>query len=155
MGKFRAPVTDQLILPAVVGLPVEEIHSRRRSGRPVPEAVPIRFLIDTGAKRTTLTPELIDRFAPQISRTVRIFTPLAVGTATIYWVRLDFPDAGLAAFEKLEVACLAMPAGLNMFHGLLGRDLLRSMESLVYEGQKSRFTLRDQPGLFSWLRPWL
>src|SRR5258707_15564404 len=102
MGKFRAPVADQLILPAVVGLPAGEIRSRRYSGRPVPEAVPIRFLIDTGAKRTTLIPGLIDRFAPQISRTVRILPPLAVGTASMYWVRLEFPEAGLAAFEKLE-----------------------------------------------------
>jgi hypothetical protein len=48
-----------------------------------------------------------------------------------------------------------MPPQLAQFHGLLGRDLLRRWASLEYEGLDSRYTLRDRPGLFGWLRRWL
>jgi hypothetical protein len=70
-------------------------------------------------------------------------------------VRLDFPEAELASYEHLQVVRLAMPPELAQFHGLLGRDLLRSLESFLYEGRRGYYTLRDTPGPFGWLRRWL
>jgi hypothetical protein len=35
---------------------------------------------------------------------------------------------------------------------VIGSDLLRQMESFTYEGRRGRYTLRDTPGLFGWLR---
>jgi hypothetical protein len=54
-----------------------------------------------------------------------------------------------------RMARLEMPPGLRQFHGLLGPDLLRRMESFDYERWRGRYTLRDTPGLFGWLRHWL
>jgi hypothetical protein len=77
---------------------------------------------------------------------------LAVGIVPLYWVRLAFPETALNPFDNVQVARLAMPPDLAQFHGLLGRDLLRRLESFLYEGRRGRYTLRDTPGLFGWLR---
>jgi hypothetical protein len=73
----------------------------------------------------------------------------------LFWVRLDFPGAGLAPIELVQVARLAMPPDLAQFHGLLGRDLLRRFHSFYYDGRRGLCILRDTPGLFGWLRRWL
>jgi hypothetical protein len=78
--------------------------------------------------------------------------PVAAVAATLYWVRIAFPEAGLVPFAQVQVARLPMPPGLSEFHGLLERDLLRALESLLYEGRRGRYTLRDTPGPFGWLR---
>jgi hypothetical protein len=125
---------------------------RRRAGERVPGSVSIRLLIDTGSKRTTLIPGLIRHLDPQRGSSVRVAAPLRAGAARLFWVRLEFPEAGLAPFELVQVARLAMPPDLALFHGLLGRDLLSRLESFDYEGRRGRYTLRDTPGLFGWLR---
>jgi hypothetical protein len=48
-----------------------------------------------------------------------------------------------------------MPPDLAQFHGLLGRDLLQRMDEFNYQGRRGRYTLRDTPGPFGWLRRWL
>jgi len=86
---------------------------------------------------------------------VRVAAPLTTGFTRLFWVRLEFPEAGLAPFEFVQVARLAMPPELARFHGLLGRDLLGCWESFDYAGRRKLYTLRDTPGLFGWLRRWL
>jgi hypothetical protein len=152
MGRYRASVEDHLLLPAVVSLTAGTEYLRRQPGRPVPVSVPIRLVIDTGSKRTTMIPGIIRHLNPPQGNKVRVVTPLAAGRATLFWVRLTFPGTGLAAFEEVQVARLAMPPELAQFHGLLGRDLLRELESFDYEGRRTCYTLRDTPGLFGWLR---
>jgi hypothetical protein len=155
MGRYRATVEDHLILPAVASLPTGPAYFLSRAGRPVLAPVPVRLLIDTGAKRTTLIPGIIRHLDPVVSDPVRVVAPLHTGTTRLFWIKLDFPEAGLAPFELVQVARLAMPPELAQFHGLLGRDLLHRMDSLHYEGRRRRYTLRDTPGLFGWLRRWL
>jgi hypothetical protein len=152
MGKYTAPVEDHLILPAVASLTAGPGHLLRTTGQPVPVPVPIRLLIDTGSKRTTLVPGVVRHLNPSSGLRVNVVTPLAEVRAELFWVRLDFPDAGLAPFPHVQVARLAMPPGLAQFHGLLGRDLLRRWESFDYEGRRGCYTLRDAPGAFGWLR---
>jgi hypothetical protein len=155
MGKYTAAVDDHLILPARARLPEGEEAGRRRAGAQVPTPVAIRLVIDTGSKRTTLIPGLIRHLDPQSTRRVRVVTSFAAGRTELFWVRLDFPQTGLASFDPVQVARLAMPAELSQFHGVLGRDLLRRLESFDYEGRRARYTVRDTPGLFGWLRTWL
>jgi hypothetical protein len=152
MGKYSTLVEDHLILPLRVRLSAGPEYLLRRVGRPVPAAVSVRLLIDTGAKRTTLIPGIIDHLSPPGGDPVRLETPLTAGTTRLFWVRLDFPEGDLTPFEHVQVARLPMPAGLAQFHGLLGRDLLRSLESFLYEGRRGRYTVRDTPGPFGWLR---
>jgi hypothetical protein len=152
MGKYRARVVGHLVLPAQAMLPAGLEHVLRQRGRPVPPPVAVRLLIDTGSKRTTLVAGILRHLNPLPGLRVRIATALQAGRARLFWVKLAFPEARLAPFELVQVARLTMPSGLAMFHGVLGRDLLRQWESFDYEGRSDRYTLRDTPGLFGWLR---
>ncbi len=102
-----------------------------------------------------MIPGIVQRLQLLASRPVHVATALGAGTARLFWVRLDFPVAGLDPFELVQVARLAVPPELALFHGVLGRDLLRRLESFDYEGRRGRYTVRDRPGPFGWLRPWL
>jgi hypothetical protein len=84
MGKFVATVQDHLILPALVSLSAGPAHLRQQAGQPVPAPVSVRFLIDTGAKRTTLIPGVVSHLDPPSGDEVRLITPLAVGAATLF-----------------------------------------------------------------------
>jgi hypothetical protein len=155
MGKFTAPVDDHLILPARVSLTAGSEELLRRAGQVVPPPVSVRLLIDTGAKRSSLIPGIIRHLNPPGGTFARLVTPTTPGTTELYWVRLDFPETALLPFESVRVARLAMPSELAQFYGLLGRDLLQRLASLDYEGRRGRYTLRDRPGPFDWLRRWL
>ncbi len=152
MGKYRAAVRDHLILPAVASLTAGSEHARRQAGRVVPATVPVRLIIDTGSKRTTLIPGILRHLDPPGGEDVRLVTALAVGSVALFWIRLTFPETDLASFEQVQVARVAMPPELAPFHGVLGRDLLSRWDSFDYEGRHARYTLRDAPGLFGWLR---
>jgi hypothetical protein len=152
MGKYRALVQDHLIVPAVVRLPAGSERLRRRNQNPVPTPIPVQLVLDTGSKRTTVIPGIIRHLDPEPGRDVRLVTPLASGTVTLFWVRLDFPGTTLSSFEEIQVGRVAMPPELSQFHGVLGRDILCRLESFEYEGRRGRYTLRDTPGLFGWLR---
>jgi hypothetical protein len=86
------------------------------------------------------------------ARRIHVITPLASVETELFWVCLEFPGTGLPSFPEFPVARLPMPPRLAQFHGLLGRDLLRQFASFEYEGRHGRYTLRDSPGLFGWLR---
>ena len=113
------------------------------------------MLIDTGASRTTLIPGIIRHLAPQEGGGVNLNTPSGEREANLYWVRLDFPNTGLASFMHMQVVSLAMPPRLAQFHGLIGRDLLRNWDEFRYQGRRGRFLIRDTPGLLGWLWRWL
>jgi hypothetical protein len=117
--------------------------------------VAVRLLIDTGSKRTTLIPGIIAHLNPVGQSEVRVETSLATGRTELFWIQLEFPGTSLATIPELAVARLQMPPSLATFHGLLGRDLLFRWYSFLLEGQRGRFTLRDEPGRLSrWLRRW-
>jgi hypothetical protein len=69
---------------------------------------------------------------------------------TLFWVCLEFPEAGLMSFPEVLVARHPMPPSLAQFHGLFGRDLLGRMHSFNYQGLRRRYILRDRPGWFDW-----
>jgi hypothetical protein len=155
MGKFTSLVQDHLILPAQVGPTIGQEQRFCLLGQGVPRPLSISLLIDTGSRRTTLIPGIIQHMQPTAESDVQVETPLARVATTLYWVRLEFPKTKLAPFPEVLAARLAMPPGLSHFHGLLGRDLLRRWESCDYQGLRGSYTVRDTPGLFGWLRRWL
>ncbi|MFL5245593.1 MAG: hypothetical protein ACJ8FY_26150 [Gemmataceae bacterium] len=79
-----------------------------------------------------------------LGSSARLVTPSGAVATDLFWVCLDFPDAGLAPLSEVLVARLPMPPALSQFHGLLGRDLLGRFESFKYEGP-ARLLLRPQP----------
>jgi hypothetical protein len=112
------------------------------------------MLIDTGASRTTLIPATIRHLEPTSGRDANLHTASGSRGVTLYWIRLDFPDTGLAPFEHLQVANLEMPPALAQFHGLIGRDVLRRWDEFRYQGRRGRYLIHDTPGLYGWLRGW-
>ena len=155
MGKYTTSVHDHLILPARVSITQGRARELRSFGNSVPPPVPIRLLIDSGSKRTTLIPGLVRHLRVPAASDARVVTPFDIVAVDLFWVSLEFPEAGLTAFPEVLVARLPMPAALSQFHGLLGRDLLRRFESLEYEGRRGCYSLRDRAGVFPWLRRWL
>jgi hypothetical protein len=155
MAKYRTLVQDHLVIPARVGLPTGQERELRRRGIPVPDSVGIRLLIDTGSKRTTLIPGIIRHLRLIAEGSARLIAARGSGTTDLFWVGMDFPEAGLAPFPEVLVARLPMPSALGQFHGLLGRDLLRRLESFEYEGRHGCYSIRDRAGLLTWFRRWL
>jgi len=151
MGKYVAAAHDHLTVPARVLQTQGQEQAFRLLGRPVPDPVPVRLIIDTGSGRSTLVPSVIDALLPALRRASRIETSLAAVVTTLFWVRLEFPGTRLATIPEHAVARLPLPPLLHSFQGVIGRDLLRRWESLLFEGRRGRFTLRDSPG---WLRMW-
>jgi hypothetical protein len=153
MGVFRATVQDRLILPAQARLTLGDEQAFRMLGRPIPAALAVRLLIDTGSKRSSMVPWILNRLRPTTTHRVTVETSLATTETELFWVRLEFPGTALAAVPELAVARLPMPRSLQDYHGVAGRDILSRWESLLYEGRRSRFTIRDSlGGLFGWLR---
>ncbi len=153
MGKFRAPVQDRLILPARTLLTREDEVVFRALGRSIAAPIVVRLLIDTGAKRSSMIPSILDRLNPRPAGRANVETVLASAATELFWVRLEFPGSSLAAVPLVAVARLPMPASLREYQGVVGRDLLSRWESFLYEGRRGRVTIRDTPGgLFGWLK---
>src|SRR5947209_20147731 len=109
MGKYTASVEDHLILPAKVRLLEAEESALAGRGRGVPAPVAIRLLIDTGAKRTTLIPGVVNHLGPTVGSQAQLITPVGSVMTDLVWVRLEFPEAGLAPFPRVLVARHPMP----------------------------------------------
>jgi hypothetical protein len=153
MGRYRSPVQDQLVLQALALLTNETQQLTRLLDRPVPRPIAVRLIIDTGSRRSSLVPWVLDQLKPPPYKAARVQTSVGSLETELLWVRLEFPDRALAAVPELAVARLPLPAMLQGFHGLVGRDLLGRCESFFYEGRLARFTIRDIPGgLFGWLQ---
>lgn len=152
MGKYSTAVQDHLVVPARVLLTRGQEHALRILGREVPAFVPARLLLDTGSRRSSLLPSVIEDLSPALQSTVRIETSLASAETNLYWVRLEFPGTSLASVPELAVARLALPRSLSAFHGVIGRDLLSRWEYVLFEGRRGRLTIRDaRRGWLSWL----
>jgi hypothetical protein len=153
MGRYRSSVYDRLILPARISLPQETEQLYRLLRRPVPTPTAISLLIDTGSKRSSIAPSILNRLMPVAARRIKVETTTGALDTELLWVRLEFPGTSLKPVPQLAVARLPMPPSLQEFHGVVGRDLLSTWDSFLYEGRRGRFTIRDvPPGLFGWLR---
>jgi hypothetical protein len=150
MGKYSTAVADHLVLPARALLTRGQEELLRLAGRTAPAFAPVRMLIDTGSKRSTLSPSIVAHLNPIARGRARVETGLASAETNLYWIRLEFPATALAPIPELAVARLALPASLASFHGVIGRDLLLRWEYVFIEGRRGRLTIRDTAA--RWLR---
>ena len=134
MGLFRAAVQDRLMLPARALLLPEDEEVFRLLGRPVPPAIAVRLLIDTGAKRSSMIPPILDRLAPTTAGRATVETSFTSAQTELYWIRLEFPGSSLALVPNLAVARLPLPPSLHGFHGAeTGRDAGASLRGSPQE----------------------
>jgi hypothetical protein len=152
MGKYTAAVHDRLVLPARALVTRGQEQVLQLTGQSVPARVAVRLLIDTGSGRSTLTPSVLAQLAAPVAAPVKLATGIGSRATSLCWVRLEFPGTTLGAIPELAVARLEMPPSLGSLQGLIGRDVLSRWESLLYQGRRSRLTIRDTAGgLLGWL----
>jgi len=106
-------------------------------------------LIDTGAQRTVLSPEAVERIGlPKVNETeLRV-----VGTivkADVYVASLQFPRCGLGAIDVMEVSCCELPH--PRYRCLIGRDVL-SRWVFTYDGPAGIWQIKEDAGL-GWVEP--
>jgi predicted aspartyl protease len=103
-------------------------------------------LIDTGAQRTILAPEAIQKVGlSKIDETTLIRVGGEV-KAEVYAASLQFPLSGFGAIEMIAVPCSELPP---LFRCLIGRDVL-SRWIFTYDGPVGAWELREEGG-----RPWV
>ncbi len=151
MGKYTAEVDEHLVLPARVLVTLGWERELHRAGRPVPVGAPVRLVIDTGSRRSTLIPSVLTGLDPRPGDMVSVETSAGSTATTLFWVRLDFPETELEPIAHLPMARLELPPALRDFQGVIGRDVLFRWEWFRLEGRRRRLSIRDTPGWFGWL----
>jgi hypothetical protein len=103
----------------------------------IPNPIPIKALIDTGASHSIIRKEIPEKLNLKPIGTVKINTPSSKDHECYqYFMRLIFPSHGLS----YEGIFTATPLEGQNIDCLIGRDLLAS-SILIYIGYDNSFTL--------------
>ena len=106
-------------------------------------------LIDTGAQRTILVPEAVQKVGlSKIDETILIRVGGEV-KADVYAASLQFPHSGFRTIEMIAVPCCEVPHPL--FRCLLGRDVL-SRWIFTYDGPPGTWQI-SEAAVSSWVEP--
>jgi predicted aspartyl protease len=106
-------------------------------------------LIDTGAQRTVLAPEAVQKVGlSKIDETTLIRVGGLV-KADVYAASLQFPHSGFSAIEMIEVLCCDLLHPL--FRCLLGRDVLARWV-FTYDGPVGTWNITEEAGT-PWVEP--
>jgi len=136
-------------LPVEIGIPILDLGKATLDSRHVgPRFTTTHALIDTGAQRTVISPQVVQRVGlSKIDET----TLLIVGgqrRADVYAASLQFPHSGFRAIEVIEVSCCEL---LPLFQCLLGRDVL-SRWIFTYDGPVGTWHIREE-AVTPWVEP--
>jgi hypothetical protein len=133
------------VLTVMLGVSLPRADALATAGQPLPNSVPVRALVDTGASCTCVDPGVLDRLALTPTGSTTIHTPstgAAPHVADQYDVSLIVPGAG-SHHAPLVVPALPVAAADFAAQGidaLIGRDVLRDC-ILIYNGSVGSFTL--------------
>jgi len=106
-------------------------------------------LIDTGASRTVVTPQAIQRLnLPLVDYTI-VSRAGGLDNTAVYAASIQFPRYKIAPIELLQVLCCELPE--QPIHCLLGRDIL-SRWSFAYDGKSGEWVI-DEERLAAWVEP--
>jgi hypothetical protein len=124
-------------------------HSRshrgrlRTAGAPIPAAVSLRALIDTGADNSSVEPDVIAQLGLPLAALGLANAPAVSGLGPVAYHEADLAVLNPAwpplVVHDLEL--LELPLGIPMYQVLIGRDVLAVCDFL-YEGRNGRFELR-------------
>lgn len=137
MPHFTLQITQEgTLLTAFIGVSQSRGAALQQAGQPVPNAVQVRALVDTGASITAVDPSVLQHqlsLAPTGSTTVN--TPSTGSQPMVadqYDVSLIVPAAAVHQVplyvNTLPVICAEILASQG-FHALIGRDVLASASS--------------------------
>ena len=147
MPFFTLQLTAQgPMMMAYVGVSEARPGALIAAAQPVPNAIQIRALVDTGASGTCIDPSVLETLGLTPTGSVQVNTPSTGATphnADQYDVSIVVPGAlpthAPLLVENMPVVCaeLLQPQG---FHALVGRDIL-SLCLLHYDGLANTFSL--------------
>lgn len=147
MPYFTRQVTPNglLVVIAFVGVSQGRRTALESSNSPVPNAVQVDGLIDTGATCTCVDPSVLDQLGLSPTGSTTVNTPSTGDTPAVadqYDVSVIIPTgpghAPLTRQTVPVVKSLLLPR--QGFHALIGLDILRGCH-LTYDGQNGLFTL--------------
>jgi predicted aspartyl protease len=106
-------------------------------------------LVDTGASRTVLTPEAVEKLGlPLVG-----YEPLARAGGTepapVHVAAIRFPLWNLSTIEVIEVFCCELPSQLVTC--LIGRDVL-SRWLFTYDGRSGQWSIKEDD-VGAWVEP--
>ena len=134
------------MVSAFIGVSHARMTALKAQGIPIPPALQIRALIDTGASGTCVDPSVLMPLGLTPTGVVAISTP-TTGSAPVF---KDQYDVGLLVppatpthlplvIQNLPVVCTDLLLAQG-FHALIGRDIL-SICLMTYDGQAGFFSL--------------
>lgn len=149
MTTYHSPVRDPRglrlhgpRLKITIGPPLLKLAG---GGHQSPTIATTRFietdaLIDTGAQRTVLSPEAVQKSGLSKVNEADVRGVGGIVRAGVYVASLQFPRCGLSTIEVIEVSCCALPHIL--YHCLVGGDVL-SRWILNYDGPLGAWEIRE------------
>lgn len=148
MPHFTLQITQQgALLTAFIGVSQGREAALQQAGQPVPKAVQVRALVDTGASITAVDPSVLkDQLSLAATGSTTVNTPSTGSQPMVadqYDVSLIVPAATVHQaplyVNTLPVICAEILASQG-FHALIGRDVLAQCV-LSYNGSMGWFTL--------------
>lgn len=147
MPHFTLPFIEEAgpLLNAVVTLSAPRLEAMQKAGLPIPAAVTIRALVDTGASCTCVDPGVFLALGLSPVGSVSVITPSTGNTphqASQYDIGLMIPPSR-TDHQPLIFPTLAVTESALTHQGiqaLIGRDILRDC-ILEYNGSTGTFTL--------------
>lgn len=146
MPHFTLQISPQgALLDAVVGVSAPRHAALVAAGQVVPNAVPIRALVDTGSSITCIDPSVLQTLQLSPTGNTQITTP-STGShpvnADLYDVGLLIPPGATNQAPLLvhTIAVICAELTSQGFHALIGRDVLAQCV-FSYNGSFGWFTL--------------
>jgi len=144
---FTLQISPQgAILNALIGLSEARQGALKAAGQAIPNLVPIRALVDTGASATCVDPSVLQALNLSPTGNTMVVTPSTGGKPAAvdqYDVGLIVPPADRnqvpLIMTTLPVICAELLVSQG-FHALIGRDVLRQCV-FSYNGSIGLFTL--------------
>lgn len=162
MVTVRSPKPDQRALVAFgprfeveVGQPILRVPGRKplstSSAPPIQsQFTKIPALIDTGASRTVVTPEVVKRAGLRKIDETQLRRVGGINeNAEVFVAAIQFPRYKLATIEIIEVVCCELPQ--QVIQCLLGRDVL-SRWLFTYNGPTGDWGIEEED-VARWVEP--
>jgi hypothetical protein len=134
-----------LLIIAFVGVSHARASALIAASQPVPPAVQITGLVDTGASGTCVDPSVLSKLQLSATGTIQVNTPttgIQPISADQFDVSVVIPSApGHPPLAHLTIPVMAAELLVAQgFHALIGRDVLRGC-MLIYDGVNGLFSL--------------
>jgi hypothetical protein len=133
------------LLNAIIGVSKPRSDALVKAGQPVPSAIAIRALVDTGASGSCVDPWVLKKLELTPTGSVDVLTPSTgpvAHKAEQYDISLSVPPAvaGHVSLFLPVLPVICSDLAVQGIAALIGRDILQSCV-LVYNGSHSTFTL--------------